>query len=82
MMEEWIGTPADGVAGRIWLRHFLPEWRADEGRTWTVHGLEGRVLGRVETPPGFRVTHVTPEHVVGVERDALDVEYVVVYAPE
>ena len=70
------------VEDRVWLRDFLPEWRRDEAREWTVHDATGRVVARVTTLPGLEVMHVASGNVVGVERDALGVEYVVVYALE
>ena len=70
------------VEDRVWLRDFLPEWRRDEAREWTVHDSTGRVVARVTTPPGLDVMHVASGHIVGVERDSVGVEYVVVYALE
>lgn len=70
----------DPVVGRIWVRDYLPEWNLDEGQRWTVHDSVGHVLARVTTPPGLDVMQVGPSHVVGLERDDMGVEYVVVYS--
>lgn len=72
----------DAVSGRIWVRDHLFEWNAGEAQRWTVHDSIGQVLARVTTPPGFDVTQVGPNHVVGVERDEMGVEYVVAYSFE
>jgi hypothetical protein len=68
--------------GRIWLRDFMRGPAGDVGSAWTVYGRDGVVERRVTTPAGLRVTHVGQEWITGVERDSLDVEYVVVYRLE
>jgi hypothetical protein len=68
--------------GRIWLRNFVA-FRNDEVESaWMVFGSDGFVERRVITPPGLEPMHVASERVTGVERDSLDVEYVVVYRLE
>lgn len=70
------------VEGRIWLRDFVP-FRSDELEgAWTVFGSDGFIERRVFTPPGLEVMHVASEHVTGVERDSMGVEYVVVHRLE
>lgn len=69
----------DAIENRIWTRDFLPKWRSEGARGWTVHDSAGRVLGRVTIPAGIDVMHVASSYLVGVERDAMDVEYVAVY---
>lgn len=69
----------DAVGGQIWLRDYLPEWRSGEARSWTVYDLAGQVVGRLTTPAGFEVMQVGDGHIVGVERDEMGVEYVVVF---
>ena len=46
---------------------------------YTVIPPDGEWLGTVEAPPGLRILDVTGGLVLGVERDNLDVERVVVY---
>jgi hypothetical protein len=70
----------DAVAGRIWVRDYVPEWSEGEGQRWTVHDSIGQVLARVTTPAGLTVMQAGPSHVVGVERDEVGVEYVAVYS--
>ncbi|MEZ4415965.1 MAG: hypothetical protein R3E10_09420 [Gemmatimonadota bacterium] len=72
----------DVTAQRIWIRDYHQEWEAGRRQRWTIHDASGRVLARVETPPGLAVMQVGPRHVVGVERDEIGVEYVVVYVLE
>jgi hypothetical protein len=54
----------------------------DEPRRWLVFDAGGKLLGEVETPPGFVVHDIRLGRVVGVWRDDLDVEYVRVYGIE
>jgi len=69
----------DAVENRIWIRDYLPEWKTEADRDWTVHYSDGRVLGRVSVPAGIEVLHVAGSSLVAVVRDEMDVEYVVVY---
>jgi len=69
----------DPVSERLWVRDHVFEWNVGEAQHWTVHDAAGQVLGRVRTPPGLEVMQVAPNHVVGVERDGMGVEYVVAY---
>lgn len=69
----------DPVSSRIWIRDYLFAWDANKAQRWTVYDSIGRVLALVTTPPGLDVMHVSPSHVVGVERDGMGVEYVVAY---
>lgn len=73
---------SDVTAERIWIRDYRQEWEAGGSQRWTIHDATGRVLARVVTPAGLEVMQVGPRHVVGVERDEVGVEYVVVYELE
>jgi hypothetical protein len=46
---------------------------------WDLFDPDGRFLGQVELPPRFRPMHVRGADVTGVQRDSLDIEYVVTY---
>lgn len=70
----------DAVTGRIWVRDYRFAWSADEAQRWTVYDENGRVLARMTTPPGVEIMHAGPDHLVGVERDGMGVEHVVVYS--
>ena len=70
----------DVVSHRIWIRDYPHPWEPEEPQRWTLHESDGRAVAQVTTPPELDVTHVGPGHVVGVEKDDLGVEYVVVYS--
>jgi 6-bladed beta-propeller protein len=48
-------------------------------KTYEFFDPEGRLRGRFERPATFRVIGVTPDRLLAVERDELDVESVVLY---
>lgn len=70
-----------GRDGTIWLRRFDPvEVAAGESmREWWVLDSEGSPLARALTPVDLVVKLITDEMIWGVERDELDVEYIVRY---
>jgi len=45
-------------------------------RRWMVVDPDGRYLGVVETPPNFTVYEIGSDHILGVWRDELDIQYV------
>jgi hypothetical protein len=51
----------------------------DDGRWWTVFDRDGAKLGRIELPVGFRVTEIGRDYLLGVLRDDLDVQTIVMY---
>lgn len=63
--------------GEVWARLGLG---VGEPGTWDVFTAEGEVRGTVLTPRGLLVRKVTSDKVIGVRRDSLGVESVVVYA--
>lgn len=65
------------AAHRLWIGEWAPEGRT--ARRWSVVDAGGVLLGDVALPVGFRLLSVGADRVVGVERDELDTEYVVVY---
>ena len=72
------GSPFADADGNVWL----PSYRLaypQEGSPYTVISSDGEWLGQVETPPRFRILDVTGGLVLGVLRDEMDVENVVVY---
>ena len=74
----FFGTPFADADGNVWLRSYRPAY-PEEGSPYTVVSPDGEWLGKVETPPRFRILDVTGGLVLGVLRDDLDVESVVVY---
>jgi hypothetical protein len=64
-------------AGNLWVAEWTP-WPQLPQR-WTVLASDGRWLGEVRMPPGFYPHDIGPDWIMGVERDSLDVETLVVY---
>ena len=73
-----FGPPFADSDGNVWLPSYRPAY-PEEGSPYTVISPDGEWLGQVETPPRFRILDVTGGLVLGVLRDELDVENVVVY---
>ena len=73
-----FGTPFADADGNVWLPSYRPAY-PEEGSPYTVISPDGEWLGQVETPPRFRILDVTGGLVLGVLRDEMDVENVVVY---
>jgi hypothetical protein len=65
------------ASGNLWVGEYSGEY-LDEG-TWNVFDPEGRWLGSVETPKGGRVFQIGSDFVLGMWRDDLEVERVMVY---
>lgn len=74
----FYGSPFADADGNVWLPSYRPAY-PEEGSPYTVISPDGEWLGEVETPPRFRILDVTGELVLGVLRDEMDVENVVVY---
>lgn len=75
--------------GALWVRRMEDpagvEYRAEEtGEAWyDVFDPDGRFLGRLDAPvERYPTPRITGDHLVGVVRDSLDVEYVEVYRIE
>lgn len=73
-----FGSPFADADGNVWLPSYRPAYPA-EGSPYTVISPGGEWLGQVETPPTFRILDVTGGFVLGVLRDEVEVENVVVY---
>ncbi len=65
--------------GRVWLAHFDPARNRAGVPGYTVIGPDGEWLGVLESPESFRLLDVAGGRVLGVFKDDLDVEHVVVY---
>jgi len=92
-LPAFAAVKVDGM-GRAWVREYTdldglgpmnadmgkgPRWRPEHPARWWVFGSDGELLGSVLLPVGFVVHDIGSDHVVGVVRDADDVEYVVGY---
>ena len=67
-----------GPDDEVWVRRTHP-FRA-EPSTWTMVARDGSASGSVTLPGGMRLLHVGRDFIVGMTRDADDVEHVVVHA--
>ncbi len=74
-----FASPFADAEGRVWLPSYKPGGELKSAPPYTVIAPDGQWLGTVEAPPGFRVLDVAHELVLGVARDEMDVESVVVY---
>ena len=92
-LPAYSAVKLDGM-GRVWVREYIeldgmgpmnadmgkgPRWRPDVPARWYVFSNDGEFLGTVRLPLGFVVHDIGKDHIVGVIRDADDVEYVVGY---
>ncbi len=66
-----------GMDGTIWLAR---EDHGGEPLTWWVLDADGEPIGEVQLPRGIEVMAADRSHVWGMERDELDVPYLVRYA--
>lgn len=69
----WTSEPD----GRLWVGVMDPTrpLRLEEPNALDVFEADGRYLGRLGIPAGFRPTRITADHVYGVWRDELDVSH-------
>ena len=74
-----FGSPFADAEGRIWLPSYKPGGERHSVAPYSVIAPDGEWLGTVEAPPGFRMLNVAGGLVLGVARDEMDVESVVVY---
>lgn len=74
------GALATDAEGRLWVQRYTPPW--EDGNEWWVFAHDGRWLGSVELPPGLEVFEIGEDYVLGLERDELDVESVVLLPME
>lgn len=63
--------------GRLWVRDWSPTGSAAR---WWVFDSDGALLGSVDFPPGTRLTSIRCGAAIGIQRDELEVDYVVRYA--
>jgi len=79
-----------GPDGTTWVQHLRPPstLTPDEmakfnpmslgDKTWDVFDVDGRFLGQVETPERFQPFEIRDGRIIGVWRDELDVQYVLI----
>ncbi len=80
--NTWVRAYPDYIGGRPDLFGYgAPGYSriADRGpETWTVFSVEGEWLGDMTLPHGFRLLNAYEDRVIGIARDSLDVESVLV----
>ena len=70
----------DEDGARLWVEEFELDAITSGGETrWSVYAEDGRLLGEVRMPVGFRPLRIGKDYVLGLWRDELDVEYVQLY---
>lgn len=74
----FFGSPFADADENLWLPSFRPAY-PQEGSPYTVISSSGEWLGQIDAPPRFRILDVAHGLVLGVLRDEMDVESVVVY---
>jgi len=62
-----------GDDGTLWVAEF------DDERSWSVFDAEGRFLGVVRVPEEGRVAQIGRDYILGVWRDAMEIERVHLY---
>jgi hypothetical protein len=62
----------------VWAQRYQVDPSA--AQWWDVFDVGRRLVGQVETPPNFVVTHIAADQIVGVWRDDVGVEYVRSYS--
>lgn len=72
----WIRSFPDAASGRAHLYDYGPESPAE---SWWVIDSTGRWLGSVAMPRGVQVKAIQARRILGIARDADDVEEVRVY---
>lgn len=71
--------PVTDDTGRVWLGEFTVASDRGAAPSYTVFSPEGHWLGILDVPDGMRVLDVAGERVLGVIKDEMDVESVVVW---
>jgi hypothetical protein len=67
----------DGV-GNVWAADY--RLTPAESLRWTIISSDGQLRGRITTSSRLRILDIGADYVLGVERDELDVERVVMYS--
>jgi hypothetical protein len=72
-----FGALALDPDGNLWVAESVVS--SDDPRGWIVFAPDGHMLGTITTPSGLNVLDIGRDYVLGVARDALDVEHVRLY---
>jgi hypothetical protein len=66
------------AAGYLWVREYRVPWEGDAASDWWIFDPSGEWLGSIRTPPAFEIEEIGADHIVGIRRDEMGVEYVTV----
>ena len=75
----FFSRPLGDGEGRVWLPTYVPGGPREGLPPYSVVSPEGEWLGRVDAPPRLRILDVAGGRVLGVVKDEMDVESIVVY---
>lgn len=74
VIRQLVASKAD----ELWVQR--PGEDGSDSVQWDVFSNQNRLIGLVTAPAAFRITEVTSDQVIGVWRDAADIEFVRVYS--
>lgn len=75
----FVNIRGDG-AGRVWLERWTPQYGREGARAqYDIIRSDGTLFGTIDIPPGSMLLWADDRHVVLLERDAMDVQYVRLY---
>lgn len=77
-----FGEVTSDLLDHLWVREYDFPGEETPNPTWTVFDPEGHVLGFMETPAGLSILEIGEDHILGLARDDLGVEYVQLWALE
>ena len=77
MLPAFRSVLLDEDGRRLWVEEFeLDAITSDGEGRWSVYAEDGRPLGEVGMPPGFRPLRIGVDYMLGLWRDDLGVEHV------
>ncbi|WP_419948937.1 hypothetical protein [Candidatus Palauibacter sp.] len=74
-----ISRPFGDREGRVWLGHYTVGWQVGGVSGYSILAPDGTWLGDVRTPRGVRLLDVAQGRALGVSRDEMGVESLVLY---
>ena len=74
-----VSRPLGDREGRVWLGHYTVGWQVGGVSGYSILAPDGTWLGDVRTPQGVRLLNVARGRALGVFRDEMGVESLVLY---
>jgi hypothetical protein len=79
--KPWISNLLVDELHNLWVEEYRPHWvDPDAPKSWSVFDPRGRWLGVVDMPNGLTPRQIGTDFLLGVWKDAHDVEHVRVYS--